>query len=168
MMAYAVVCNDAVVWVCYRALWAPHFLYGEPVVTRCISQASESKTFIVGGLVGAASFVGLPNVSAGAAAGLVLVAMVPALVRLWRRPLPAEFGGAAAYACLCSFVFGYHVHEKAILMVSANICMIARRFMLAITGIMSTAQQNPLWALALHCIIHRFACCCRSVTRTLA
>jgi len=71
----------------------------------------------VGGLVGAADFAVLPAVSAGAAAALVLAAMAPALVRLWRRPRPAEFADAAAYACLCGFVFGYHVHEKAILMV---------------------------------------------------
>ena len=59
----------------------------------------------------------LPGVSAGAAAALVLAAMTPALVRLWRRPRAAEFADAAAFACLCGFVFGYHVHEKAILMV---------------------------------------------------
>ena len=72
--------------------------------------------------MGAADFAVLPNVSAGATAALVLAAMAPALVRVWRRPLPAEFGDAAAYVCLCSFVFGYHVHEKAILMVSAARC----------------------------------------------
>ncbi len=67
--------------------------------------------------MGLADITVLPNVSAGVTAALVLAAMVPVLLRLWRRPAPAEFGDAAAYACLCSFVFGYHVHEKAILMV---------------------------------------------------
>ena len=70
--------------------------------------------------MGAADFAVLPNVSAGATAALVLAAMAPALIRLWRRPLPSEFGDAAAYACLCSFVFGYHVHEKAVLMVRGH------------------------------------------------
>ena len=71
--------------------------------------------------MGAADFAVLPSVSAGAVAALVLVAMAPALMRLWRRPRPSEFADAAAYACLCGFVFGYHVHEKAILMVRTGL-----------------------------------------------
>ena len=54
-------------------------------------------------------------------AALALLAMAPALVRAWRRPRPSEFLDSAAYACLCSFVFGYHVHEKAILMVRRSV-----------------------------------------------
>jgi hypothetical protein len=52
---------------------------------------------------------------------MVLLAMVPSLAALWRAPdttsaarlMPA----AVAYANLCGFMFGYHVHEKAALTV---------------------------------------------------
>lgn len=72
------------------------------------------------GLVGGVQFAVLPAVGAGVAAAAVLLAQAPAMAALWRRPsrqLPGGFTGAVAYALLCSFVWGYHVHEKAILMV---------------------------------------------------
>ena len=60
----------------------------------------------------------LPAAGAGAAAAATLVAQAPALAALWRRPQRrGAFTDAVVYALLCSFVWGYHVHEKAILMV---------------------------------------------------
>ena len=79
--------------------------------------ALKSLCVFAGGLVGVADFALLPQIQPSHTAIIVLAAMAPALVRAWRCPKPSEFLDAAAYACLCSFVFGYHVHEKAILMV---------------------------------------------------
>lgn len=71
------------------------------------------------GLVGGVEFSVLPNVPAGVAAAAVLAAQAPVLGALWRRSrqLPGGFTAAVGYALLCSYVWGYHVHEKAILMV---------------------------------------------------
>ncbi len=69
------------------------------------------------GLVGEARFAVLPPVPPAATAALVLLAMAPCLLLVWRRPEPARFARAAAYANLCGFMFGYHVHEKAVLTV---------------------------------------------------
>lgn len=75
-----------------------------------------------------------PSITAAA----VLMALVPCLVGLWRLgraaghvavgpgAAPASsrqhvrrvFARALAYSCLCGFVFGWHVHEKAIIVVS--------------------------------------------------
>ena len=74
-----------------------------------------------GGLVGVSSFAVLPQIQPAHTAVLVVAAMTPALARAWRCPKPAEFLDAVTYACLCSFVFGYHVHEKAILMVPSTL-----------------------------------------------
>lgn len=41
------------------------------------------------------------------------------LWRLARHPSPYRIVHAVAYACMCSFMLGYHVHEKAALMVRA-------------------------------------------------
>lgn len=72
---------------------------------------------MTGGLVGVSEFAVLPQVSPAAALGLSAAAMLPCLVHTWRCPKPNGLLRAAAYCCLCSFMFGYHVHEKAILMV---------------------------------------------------
>jgi hypothetical protein len=39
--------------------------------------------------------------------------MLPCLVSLWKRPGRARLVRACAYAALCGFMFGFHVHEKA-------------------------------------------------------
>jgi alpha-1,3-glucosyltransferase len=67
-------------------------------------------------VVQATPFRVLPQVTSGTTVVVTLVAMLPALVRLLRRPLPGQLWHAVVYCSLCSFMFGYHVHEKAILM----------------------------------------------------
>ena len=47
------------------------------------------------------SFAVLPNPEASHCALLALVAMLPMLAAVWRRPEPRTFAAAVAYACLC-------------------------------------------------------------------
>jgi alpha-1,3-glucosyltransferase len=57
----------------------------------------------------------LPAVSATHAAGLVLLAQLPLLLKTWRVPRPEAFAAGVACCGLAAFAFGYHVHEKAVL-----------------------------------------------------
>ena len=80
---------------------------------------------LTGGLVGEAPFAVLPNISSGMTMLCVLCAMAPCLVATWRRPLPGRFPRAAITATLTAFIFGYHVHEKAILMTLVPLGLLA-------------------------------------------
>ena len=51
--------------------------------------------------------------------------MLPCLIATWRRPLPGKFARAAMYATLTAYMFGYHVHEKAILMTLVPLALLA-------------------------------------------
>ncbi len=72
-----------------------------------------------GGQVGVAQLRVLPQVAPHAALALTLLALTPSLVSVWRRPAAERFAGAVAFAGLCGFWLGYHVHEKAVLAVRA-------------------------------------------------
>ena len=113
-----------------------------------------------GGLVKVSQFAVLPSPSPSATLLLVLLAMLPCLFSLWRNPRPQSFLSAAAYAALCSFMFGYHVHEKAILMVTIPLAMAAadsqidarQYFVLSTAGhvalmpLLFTEQEYPIKA----------------------
>ena len=78
-----------------------------------------------GGLVGTSSFSVLPNITPAMTLALVILGMAPCLVHIWRQPSPSKFPFAAAYACLTSFLLGFHVHEKAILMATVPLGWLA-------------------------------------------
>lgn len=70
-----------------------------------------------GGLVQETKFTVLPQISPLLSFLLTMLSMSPCLVLLWKKPHPKYFMESIAYANLCAFVWGYHVHEKAILTV---------------------------------------------------
>ncbi|KAL9932766.1 hypothetical protein V8E36_008465 [Tilletia maclaganii] len=68
------------------------------------------------GLVGDTTFALLPNIAPNTCFALTLVAMVPFLAYLWQRPSYRRFLAALTGCGFASFLFGWHVHEKAILL----------------------------------------------------
>lgn len=44
---------------------------------------------------------------------MVLLALSPCLVKIWKNPQPGSVARWIAYAYTCGFLFGWHVHEKA-------------------------------------------------------
>lgn len=56
-----------------------------------------------------------PNISPLASAALVALTMAPALIALARHPHTRLFVPVAAYTSMCTFMCGWHVHEKAII-----------------------------------------------------
>ncbi|KAG2493559.1 hypothetical protein HYH03_008373 [Edaphochlamys debaryana] len=97
---------------------------------------------LAGGLVGVSRFTVLPQVPPSATALAVLAALAPCLLALWAgdgRPrfLRRSLARAVGYALLCGFVWGYHVHEKAVLVALLPLALdavsdrtAARRFLL--------------------------------------
>ena len=100
-------------------------LLGSPgnVVWRV--HACRTMCFLTGGLVGIASFSVLPNITPTMTLVLVILGMTPCLIQTWRHPMPSQFPFAAVHACLTSFLLGFHVHEKAILMATVPLGWLA-------------------------------------------
>jgi len=110
-----------------HAYWAPNVwaLYNvaDKVLATVLKRVPYFKGMVkagsasmTGGLVEVASHAVLPDVLPGHTFLLTLVAMTPVLWSVWRRPHPRLFIWAVVYCQFCSFMLGYHVHEKAILM----------------------------------------------------
>jgi alpha-1,3-glucosyltransferase len=68
------------------------------------------------GLVEEIAHVYLPSVKSWWTFVLTVGSMAPALVQLARRPSPRVFLATLNFVSLCSFLLGWHVHEKAILL----------------------------------------------------
>ncbi|KAG0235098.1 glycosyl transferase [Actinomortierella wolfii] len=70
------------------------------------------------GLVGDTAFGVLPTVTAQHTLLVTLLLMLPSLVSLFRRPTFDRFIGSLVLSAFASFLAGWHVHEKAILLVT--------------------------------------------------
>jgi alpha-1,3-glucosyltransferase len=68
-----------------------------------------------------------PQVGPKASAAAVLLSLAPCLAALWRRPgsAAAALAPAVVYANLCGFVWGYHVHEKAVITATVPLALLA-------------------------------------------
>lgn len=106
-----------------HAYWAPNFwaLYAstDKVCTFVVKKLRHSQAIQEGhlarGLVGVQEFAVLPNITPGRSGSIFLLSMLPCLISLWRFPARRRFLAAVGYSYLCGFMFGYHVHEKAVL-----------------------------------------------------
>jgi hypothetical protein len=67
------------------------------------------------GIVGDFAFAVLPSVTAPMCLFLLFGSLVPAVIAVYRRPTTQTLLVCLVYASLSSFMFGYHVHEKAII-----------------------------------------------------
>lgn len=97
-------------------LVAPHL--GLPVKTEALNSVTR-------GLVGDTTFAVLPEISAAMCSILALATMFPPLVKLFVNASWENFVGAVTLCAYSSFLFGYHVHEKAILLVIIPFSLIA-------------------------------------------
>jgi len=93
------------------------------------------------GLVGDTSFAVLPNVKPIHTFVITIVFQSVFLVKLWRTPTYRSFVTALTLCGYTSFMFGWHVHEKAILLVLVPLSLLAaenyayfRTFMIASTA----------------------------------
>lgn len=77
------------------------------------------------GLVGVAPFAVLPEISSKMCLALTLAALVPSLLKPFIKPTWDNFVGAVTLCGYASFLFGYHVHEKAILLIIIPFTLIA-------------------------------------------
>lgn len=105
-----------------HAYWAPNFWVFYIILDKVLAFSIAKLGFHIqtptasftGGLVGDSSpFAVLPKVTPLASFVLVLLSLLPCLAKAWRDPQPRMITRWVAYAYVCGFMFGWHVHEKA-------------------------------------------------------
>lgn len=116
-----------------HAYWAPNAwaLYAGADLVAARATGQRNGGALTSGLVEshAQLFSVLPAVPPRVCAALTLLAMLPLLVALWRRRSSSDidvvFVRALSYASLAAFMFGWHVHEKAILVAVVPLTFVA-------------------------------------------
>lgn len=79
------------------------------------------------GLVGDTAFAVLPDIGPRVCFALTLLFQAVPLVKLFAQPTWEKFVGAVTLCGYASFLFGWHVHEKAILVVMLPFSLVALR-----------------------------------------
>ncbi|OAA68127.1 dolichyl glycosyltransferase [Niveomyces insectorum RCEF 264] len=95
---------------------------------------AEALNSVTRGLVGDTSFAVLPDVSPRTCFILTLLFQAVPLLRLFVQPTWDNFVGAVTLCGYASFLFGWHVHEKAVLLVIVPFSLLAlkdRRYLSA-------------------------------------
>ncbi|XP_045763417.1 probable dolichyl pyrophosphate Glc1Man9GlcNAc2 alpha-1,3-glucosyltransferase [Maniola jurtina] len=113
-----------------HAYWAPNFwaLYNfadkilQHFSTKLGIPVVVQEAAMTGGLVQEYRHAVLPTITPAVTFVLTAAAMAPALVKLWYLGADRRYRGGSFLRCLtlcatCAFMFGWHVHEKAILMI---------------------------------------------------
>ncbi|KAF2126155.1 glycosyltransferase family 57 protein [Dothidotthia symphoricarpi CBS 119687] len=117
-----------------HAYWAPNIWAMYSFVDRVLIQLAprlglavdvEAMNSVTRGLVGDTSFAVLPDIAPLVCFLLTLGAQIPVLLRLLYKPTWHTFVGAVTLCGYASFLFGWHVHEKAILLVIIPFSLIA-------------------------------------------
>lgn len=85
----------------------------------------EALNSVTRGLVGDTSFAILPEVTKEQTFLLTFIFQLVPLVKLWLRPDWDTFIGAITLCGYASFLFGWHVHEKAVLLIIIPFSLIA-------------------------------------------
>lgn len=101
------------VWALYNALDKVLFVFLKKILKSRVLNFSSMTRGIIGDIV----HLVLPSIRSHHTAILTIASMAPVLISVYRRPFPKTFLAAANYCTMCSFMLGWHVHEKAILMV---------------------------------------------------
>ncbi|KAJ9624135.1 glycosyl transferase [Taxawa tesnikishii (nom. ined.)] len=150
-----------------HAYWAPNvwamysftdrvLIYAAPYLKLPVNQ--DAVKSVTRGLVGDTAFAVLPDIPPRMTFLLTLAAQSPPLVKLFLQPTWDTFVGTLTLCGYASFLFGWHVHEKAILLVIIPFSLLAlkdRRYLgafrpLAVSGHVSlfpllfTAQEFPI------------------------
>ncbi|KAL3279467.1 hypothetical protein HHI36_016977 [Cryptolaemus montrouzieri] len=118
-----------------HAYWAPNVWALYNIVDKAVFFAAsklgyhkgEAKAAMTGGLVQEYSHLVLPNITPRITIILSLIFVLPLMVKLWKLKCPTDFIRCIALCSLTAFLFGYHVHEKAILMAIIPITILSVR-----------------------------------------
>ncbi|KAI1344311.1 glycosyltransferase family 57 protein [Xylariaceae sp. FL0016] len=117
-----------------HAYWAPNVWAMYSFVDRLLIFAAprlglpvkaDAINSVTRGLVGDTAFAVLPEVTPRICFALTLLFQAVPLVKLFGRPTWDTFMGAVTLCGYASFLFGWHVHEKAILLVIIPFSLIA-------------------------------------------
>ncbi|KAK5153962.1 glycosyl transferase [Recurvomyces mirabilis] len=150
-----------------HAYWAPNvwalyslcdrvLIYAAPYLKLALNH--EAVNSVTRGLVGDTAFAILPNITPRMTFILTLAAQIPALIKLFLHPTWHTFTSTLTLCAYASFLFGWHVHEKAILLVLIPFSLLAltdRRYLgafrpLAVAGHVSlfpllfTVMEGPI------------------------
>ncbi len=117
-----------------HAYWAPNlwalYSFGDRVLITAapylkLNVDRDAISSVTRGLVGDTSFAVLPNITPRECFGLTLALQVVALTKLWMKPTWEAFIGSLTLCGFASFLVGWHVHEKAILLVLIPFSLLA-------------------------------------------
>ncbi|CAB3998466.1 probable dolichyl pyrophosphate Glc1Man9 c2 alpha-1,3-glucosyltransferase isoform X2 [Paramuricea clavata] len=143
-----------------HAYWAPNFWALYNVLDKLlatlgnklglISPVNMRSASMTGGLVGHSQHTVLPSISPLATLISTLLAMLPCLIYLWLKPCDSRrFLKGLVLCAYGSFMFGWHVHEKAVLLITIPLSLLSLESRLygRIFIIVSTAGNLSLFPL---------------------
>ena len=117
-----------------HAYWAPNFWALYNVADKVVALVGKKLGILnatmtasmTGGLVQEFEHAALPSVPPIATFVLTVASILPALVHLWNYPAgPKAFIRGLVLCCYGAYMFGWHVHEKAALMMILPLCLLS-------------------------------------------